>query len=228
MTKRIKGLGRRVSKDERDKGYLMERLLPRETLPTRKTWKIRAANLDQGNTGTCVGNAWANFLRCEPIQTTATEQTAWQIYDAAIKLDEWTDNDDDTDRQMGTSVRAGAEAVTNIGRLKSYVWSFTLQPVIEWVLTMGPCVLGTEWTESMFYPDKEGILKVTGSVIGGHAYLLRGVDTRNALASFCNSWGDSWGISGNFYMSFKDLERLILEDGEACSAIEQKLRAKPS
>ena len=222
-------LGRRISKDDRDRGYLMTRLLRKEILPTRKTWKIGAANLDQGDTAACVGNAWANFLRSAPIQTTATEQTAWQIYDRAIKLDEWTDNDNDTDRQMGTSVRAGAEAVMGVGRLKSYVWAFSLQPVVEWVLTQGPVVLGTNWYTSMFYPSKEGLIDITprSRVEGGHAYLLRGVDTRKAMATFCNSWGDSWGKSGNFFMSFKTLERLILEDGgEACSAVEKRLETK--
>ena len=128
--------GRRVSKDERDKQYLMRRLLPPATevvLPTRKTWAIAAKNLDQGDYGTCVGNGWANFLRCAPIQTTADESMALRIYDAAIQLDEWTDNDNDTDRQMGTSVRGGAMAVTNMGRLKSYLWAFELQPAVEWV-----------------------------------------------------------------------------------------------
>jgi hypothetical protein len=64
------------------------------------------------------------------------------------------------------------------------------------------------------------------SVAGGHAYLLRGVDTRRALARCSNSWGDSWGLSGEFLLPFRDLERLIHEDGEACAAVEKRLAAK--
>jgi len=223
-----KRLGRRFSPDERDKGYQMARLLPRVVMPTSKTWRIAGANLDQGDTGTCVGNAWTNFLRSAPIQTSATEQMAFNIYDLAIKLDEWTDNDEDFERQMGTSVRAGAQAVMSMSRLKSYIWSSTLQPVVEWVLLNGPVVMGTNWYTSMFSPNNDGLITITprSRVEGGHAYLLRGVNTKTALASFCNSWGENWGKSGNFFMSFKDLERLILEDGEACSAIEKKLSAK--
>ena len=223
-------LGRRISKDDRDRGYLMTRLLRKEILPTRKTWKIGAANLDQGDTGTCVGNAWANFLRSAPIQTTATEQTAWQIYDYAIRLDEWTDNDNDTDRQMGTSVRAGAEAVTQMGRLKSYLWAFELQPAVEWVLTMGPCVLGTNWYTSMFRPDAQGIVQIKprDRVEGGHCYLWRGVDTKRAMAHCVNSWGDGWNpvMSGDFLIPLRDVERLIREDGEVATAVEKKLGAK--
>lgn len=230
MRKPLSGFGRRVSKDERDKQYLMSRLLPpaaKVVLPTRKTWSIKAANLDQGQTGTCVGNGWANFLRCAPIQTSATEATALQIYDAAILLDEWTDNDNDVARQEGTSVRAGAQAVTNMGRLKSYVWAFELQPAVEWVLTMGPVVLGTDWYSSFDRPDAQGIVQIKpgARIEGGHCYLWRGVDTKNALAHCSNSWGDSWGVSGNFHIPLRDLEKLIHDDGEACSAVEQKLKA---
>jgi len=221
--------GRRISKDERDKQYLMRRLLAptRAVLPTNKLWKIAAKNLDQGDYGTCVGNAWANFLRCAPIQTTADESMALKIYDAAILLDEWTDNDNDTDRQMGTSVRGGAMAVTNMGKLKSYLWAFELQPAVEWVLTMGPVVLGTTWYSSMMKPDAQGIVQIKPGArdLGGHCYLWRGADTKKALAYCCNSWGDSWGLSGNFAIPFKDVETLIHNDGECCTAIQKSLKA---
>jgi C1A family cysteine protease len=61
--------------------------------------------------------------------------------------------------------------------------------------------------------------------VGGHAYLLRGVNTKTALALCSNSWGDEWGKSGDFVLSFKDLERLIHEEGECATAVEQKVRA---
>lgn len=224
--------GRRPSKDERDKQYLMRRLLAPVTevvLPTRKTWAINGKNLDQGDFGTCVGNGWANFLRCAPIQTSANEATALKIYDAAILLDEWTDNDNDTDRQMGTSVRGGAQAVTNMGRLKSYLWAFELQPAVEWVLTMGPVVLGTNWYSTMTNPDAQGIaqIKPRARLEGGHCYLWRGVDTKRALARCSNSWGDDWNpvLSGDFWLPFSDLERLIHEEGEAATAIQKSLKA---
>jgi len=63
-------------------------------------------------------------------------------------------------------------------------------------------------------------------VVGGHAYLWRGVDTRRALALCSNSWGDNWGRSGDFKLPFRDLERLIHEQGEVCSAVEQRLQPK--
>lgn len=233
------GFGRRFAPDLRDRNFLMRRMLPdvrKLALPTRKTWGINRNALNQGNTGTCVGHAWRNFLRCAPIRTAETEApSAYDIYRSAVLTDPWKDNDNeaklpdgDSGLDSGTTVRAGAEAVQQFGLLKSYVWAFSLQSGVEWVLSEGPVVLGTNWYSS-FRPDAEGIVRITASasVDGGHAYLWRGVDTRRALALCSNSWGDKWGKSGDFYLPFRDLERLIHEDGEVCSAVQQKLNAKP-
>jgi hypothetical protein len=232
------GFGRRFAPDDRDRNFLMRRMLGdarRLTLPSRKSWGIHRTALDQGNTGTCVGHAWRNFLRCAPIRTERGGPSPFDIYRSAVLKDTWSGNDDEArlpDRDpgldFGTSVRAGAEAVTGFGRLKSYVWAFELQPVIEWVLTEGPVVLGTNWYSSFARPDAEGIVRIvpTARVAGGHAYLLRGVDTRRALARCSNSWGDEWGLSGEFLLPFRDLERLIHEEGEACSAVEKRLSSQ--
>lgn len=222
------GLGRRYSPDPDDRKYLMQRRLgaPGMPLPSRKSWRIGPPNLDQGSTGTCVGQAWHNFLRCAPIRTVKRAPSPFDIYDAAILIDEWSSNDNDTARQEGTSVRAGAEVVTAKGRLKTFLWAFALQSAIDFVLTEGPVVLGTDWPN--WKPDAEGIVRITATTkfIGGHAYLWRGVDTKRGLALCSNSWGDAWGKSGDFYIPFSDLERLIHQQGEVCTAIEQKLQPK--
>ena len=230
--------GRRFEPDDRDRNFLMRRMLadPRRlALPARKTWGISRTALDQGDTGTCVGHAWRNFLRCQPMRTEHGGPSPFDIYRSAVLKDTWAGNDNeaqlpDGDPRLddGTSVRAGAEAVMGFGRLKSYVWAFALQPVTEWVLTEGPVVLGTNWYSSFMQPDGKGIVRIlpTATVVGGHAYLLRGVDTRRALARCSNSWGDGWGLSGEFFLPFRDLERLIHEDGEACSAVEKRLDAR--
>lgn len=230
--------GRRFAPDNRDRNFLMRRMLADVrtlALPARKTWGIHRTALDQGQTGTCVGHAWRNFLRCAPIRTERGGPSPFDIYRSAVSNDVWPDNDDeaelpdgDAGLDFGTSVRAGAEAVTAFGRLKSYVWAFELQAAIEWVLTQGPVVLGTNWYSSFSRPDTEGIVRIqpNASVVGGHAYLLRGVNARRALARCSNSWGDEWGLSGEFMLPFRDLERLIHEDGEACAAVEKRLAAR--
>jgi hypothetical protein len=233
MTKH--GLGRRHSPDQRDRAFLIARRLGPvgAPLPTRRTWRIASQALNQGSTGTCVGHAWNNFLRCAPIQTTAkSAPSPFDIYRKAIKDDEWSANDveesaPEHELQFGTSVRAGAKAVTEYGRLKSYLWAWALQPALEFVLTEGPCVIGVNWYGSFNRPDSEGIIRITPTsrIEGGHALLWRGVDTRRGLARLSNSWGDDWGVSGDCFIPLRDLERLIHEDGECCTALEQKVKA---
>ena len=234
----MSGYGRRFDPDDRDRGFLMRRMLldaRRVVLPVRKTWRIAPRALDQDPTQTCVGHAWRNFLRCAPIQYGAASPSAYDIYRKAVTLDAWRDNDrearlPDLDRRMksGTSVSAGAKALSKLGHLKSYVWAFSLQPAVEWVLTQGPVVLGTNWYTSFARPDAEGIVRIAAraKLDGGHAFVWRGADTRRALAFCSNSWGDGWGRSGDFAIPFRDLERLIHEDGEVCTAVERKLAAK--
>jgi hypothetical protein len=227
-----RGFGRLLSLDVRDERFLMTRKLPPAgtPLPTRKTWRIAAKNLNQLATGTCVAHAWVNFLRCEPIQT-STGPKPYDLYRRIVQLDEWTGNDieataPDRDLQFGTSVRAGAQAVTETGRLKSYLWAFSLRPLTEWVLTNGSVVGGFNWYSS-FEPDAEGIIRITprARVSGGHAVLIRGVDMVRGLVRITNSWGDEWGVSGDCFIPLRDLERLMLEDGEACTATEIRVKA---
>jgi len=205
---------------------------PGSPLPVRRTWRINAGNLNQLQTGTCVAHAWFNFLRCAPIQTVKDVPEPYDLYRQIVLLDEWADNDfeataPDEQLQSGTSVRAGAEAVMKLGRLKSYVWAFSLQPALEFVLTQGPVVLGINWYDSFEKPDAQGMItiKPRARVLGGHGILWRGADTQRGLALLSNSWGDEWGVSGECYLPFRDLDRLIHEDGECCTALDQRVTA---
>ncbi len=227
-------LGRRYSPDPDDHKFLMRRKLaaPGTALPMKKTWAIGPRSLDQGETSTCVGHGWRNFLRCAPTRTEKGGPSPWDIYRGAVKVDEWTSNDSeatlpdgDPGMESGTSVRAGADFVTSTGRLKSFLWAFDLQSVIEWLLTKGPVVLGTNWYDSMFNPDSKGLIKISpqANIAGGHCYLARGCDRKHGLITIENSWSDAWGHNGGAFIAFTDLERLVHENGESCTAIEQKL-----
>lgn len=217
------GLGRIYKPDTRDRLYPMSLLMPDEVIPTQHTWPFRGTVLDQGQTGTCVGNGWEHFLHTAPIQTKETESDAVAIYQAARTID----SEDPNDLQSGSTVRAGAKALVGRTQLASYLWSWNMSETAKWVLTRGPVVLGTNWYDSMFDPDPQGLVKIprTATLAGGHCYLLRGVDTSRGIASCLNSWGPAWGLKGHFSISFSDLERLIHEDGEVCAAIQQKVTA---
>jgi papain like protease len=228
------GMGRRFSPNQQDLGFIMrERILVTEPArPKRKTWAITPRSLDQGETSTCVGFAWRNFLRCAPIQTVVAGPSPWEIYRQAVLHDEWPDNDKEgkladnsPGMQSGTCIRAGSMVLTKLNRARLFLWAFELPAVVDWVLLKGPMVIGVNWYDSMFEPDAEGIIHVKpGSrIAGGHALLIRGVDTTRALATLENSWGDAWGINGSCFIQLADLDRLLAEDGEGATAVELKL-----
>jgi hypothetical protein len=209
------GLGRHPATDERDEQHLMRELTrPLGALPTHKYWYMGPV-LDQGDYPHCVGYSWRKFLEASPLNT-KTGPSAVGIYHQAQRVDEWPGEDYD-----GTSVRAGAKVLSSLGHLAEYRWAWDLETAISWVLSRGPVVLGTTWYRSMFYPNEEGFIHPDGPSAGGHAYVLSGANRTRGVARIRNSWGYGWGQRGNAWLSFEDLERLILEDGEACTAIEK-------
>jgi hypothetical protein len=149
------------------------------------------------------------------------------LYDQFIKDDEWSENDNDTERQFGTSVRAGAKHLQKTGRVKSYLWAEGVEDVRAWHLSnFGTVVLGVNWYTGMFEPDSEGYIKVSGIVEGGHCVKTTGWnDTARpgGVVYGQNSWDEDWGVKGRFRIRRDDLERLIMEQGEACAAVEQKV-----
>jgi hypothetical protein len=74
----------------------------------------------------------------------------------------------------------------------------------------------------MFHPNNDGTVDIGGDIVGGHCYLLRGVDTKTRLARCTNSWGNWWNplYKGDFLIDFDYLDALIRVGGEACTAIQ--------
>lgn len=213
------GLGRRFAPDDRDRAFLLREVLPEEPKRDWRYWWQRGAQLDQGNTGTCVGHAWAHFIEDGPITHPGTIDP-FAIYDEATHVDEWQGNEGD--RNFGTSVRAGAKALQARGLVPEYRWAFTLEDVVLALLDKGPVVVGTDWHRSMSRPGPDAFVYPDGNVEGGHAYLLNGVSVSARKLRFKNSWGPSWGQNGHAWICFEDFEELLTVEGEACLAVEAK------
>lgn len=122
----------------------------------------------------------------------------------------------------GTSIRGAMKVLAITGHVSEYNWAFEVEPAISHVLEHGPLVMGTSWKGNMMTPDASGRVRATGRLLGGHAWLLTGIDLRTGLAHGLNSWGTQWGQMGTFTLSLEDLAVLIHEDGEACMAKESK------
>lgn len=212
-------LGRIAIKDERDENFLIESVLPKTAAtPTSRYWDADEWWGDQGNAPQCVGYAWAHWIEDGPVTHGGTPPLVnpTTIYNEAQKIDEWPG-----ENYAGTSVRAGAKYLKNIGRVDSYLWGWDLNTLVDAVLTKGPVVVGTNWYSKMFYPDRNGKIKIGGYLAGGHAYVVNGVDKRTKMFRIKNSWGKDWGRNGHAYISFSDMQRLIRSYGEICLAIEK-------
>lgn len=92
--------------------------------------------------------------------------------------------------------------------------------MVKALLEVGPVVVGTWWYSGMMNPDKDGLVYPIGNKLGGHAYVLNGVNTNKGLVRIKNSWSRKWGRRGYAWLSIDDLDLLIKDDGEACLATE--------
>jgi hypothetical protein len=190
---------------------------------------------DQGQTGTCVGHGWRAWMDGEPLRTKGGP-TPFELYDQFILADDFPDNDHDTARQMGTTVRAGAKVMTTLGRMQSYLWAFHLDDVRKWILSgQGGVVFGLNWYRQMSTPDAEGIIKIGGPLDGGHSFFGFGADDASGFVMIQNSWSEGWGgwhehgklvYRGCAKLPYEDLDRLLKEQGEACTAVEQSVKPK--
>jgi len=190
------------------------------TPPDAPAW-VNLIVLDQGNYGTCVGNGWAGWGDATPIADTYLEPDARRIYYEATVIDGWPDDPDAPGGgQQGATVRSGAKAMKNRGKLMAYAWAGSLAEIDDWIDNHGPIVMGTNWYTGMFDTDADGYVHVTGSVEGGHCFLMLDRLPGGAGYLFQNSWGEGWGQGGRFKISTTDLQRLLNEGGEACVAAE--------
>lgn len=216
------GLGRLVSYDKRDMSHPMQVVKKIAAAKTKQYWNANGWWGDQDRFPQCVGFAWAHYIEDGPVthKGEAPIISPAVLYDWAQKNDEWPGTN-----YPGTSVRAGAKAAQAFDFISGYEWAWDLDTVVKALLTKGPVVVGTNWYGEMFNPNSAGVIKIGGDVEGGHAYLLNGVNTVGKTIRIKNSWGRFWGRGGHATISFKDMERLIGEYGEACIATEIKKAA---
>jgi hypothetical protein len=207
-------LDRLVEFDERSRQYPIRSLLVDQPLRSY-TWSC-TQHLDQGSEGACVGFSWAHELisRPAPVKGLDAKFARDKIYKVAQTLDEFPGED-----YEGTSVLGGVKACQQAGYIGEYRWAFSLEDALRAIAYKGPGVLGTNWYEGMFQVDPKGFVHPTGSVVGGHAILVKAINTTKRRVTLHNSWGSDWGIGGDCYLAFEDFERLLHEDGEFCVPI---------
>lgn len=191
-------------------------------IPSRVQWATRW-QLDQGETGHCVGFGWAQRINAQEANDPDaayfggfTNDDAHKIYYEAVAIDGTPGSEE------GTSTRSGAKAMKARGLIAGYAFATTTAEITMWVTTKGPVVVGTDWYEGMEVPDARGLVLVTGSVLGGHEWLIVGYDpaTAGGPEYICqNSWGE-WGVHGLFRIKVADFSTLLKTAGDACMVVE--------
>jgi hypothetical protein len=221
-------LGRLQHTDVRDHAFLLPR--PAELPPImRKLWATGGKAFNQGKSSECVSFSTNKWLTASPVRQHIWPKGFDDFYAACQAVDEWSGTPHD-----GTSVRAAFKVLAAAGYVSEYRWAFDVPTVVSQILTGSPVVAGSDWTEEMFTPDQHGFIRVSTdgkyNVAGGHAYLLSGIDRKKkcpdgSVGAFqiTNSWGPSWAVNGQAWISLVDFGILLNHEGEAAVATEVKV-----
>lgn len=226
-------LGRLPEFDDRSLNYPIRTMIGAALPPRSYTWAVNTV-LDQGNVGSCVGNAIAHEIAARPVVRNVDQAFALDIYHRAQRIDPWPG-----ENYEGTSVLAGIKTAAADGHYAEYRWAFGIDDLILALGYKGPAVLGVTWFSDMFTPDMAQVIRPTGSPAGGHAILANGIsikwpiglakearsittiDRSRSMVRLHNSWGRSWGLAGECFIAVDDLGKLLAMGGEACIPIKR-------
>lgn len=229
-------LGRHVEHDPRSLGFAFG-VLPKSAIKS-VDWRRRAPIFDQGQLGSCTGNAAAGLLGTDSTAATGAttvtvtaagaaasrgifaagdyavdEQLAVDLYELATRLDSISGQYPPTD--TGSSGLGVAKALQALGLATGYSHGFSLQ-ALQSALQSGPVLIGIPWLNSMFNPGADGVIPVDRSsgVAGGHELCLSAYDQTAARYRVDNSWGTSWGAAGSGWLAEADLAWLLSQQGD--------------
>lgn len=222
-------LGRNMWLDGRSASFMVENSAETMGVAYRsKEWERVLPILDQGNLGSCTGNAGTGALGTEPFYSAvgqavlppgsdaaAAEAFAVQLYSDASAIDAFTGTypPDDT----GSSGLAICKVLKRRGTISGFRWARTAYGFIR-LLQEGPVLQGMPWFNAFFEPDADGYIDsdpawAASGVAGGHEVEALGVElhTKNvskSVITYANSWGTGWGDAGRFRMRLGTYEAL--------------------
>jgi hypothetical protein len=207
-------LGRHVEHDPASRAFSAGTAAVKTVMHKRHT-----PAFDQGDLGSCTGNAMAGALMTEPLWVPGrklTEVDAVKLYESATRLDDIPGKYKPED--TGSSGLGVMKAAVKAKYITGYAHSFSLEQLLG-SLTLRPGILGINWYSSFDEPRPDGECPLTPKAKnrGGHEIQMFGIDVKKKRVWCFNSWGPTWGGTkkGTFYFSWKTLQRLLDEDGDA-------------
>lgn len=208
-----KPLGRHIEHDPRSLDYPFE---IDEAAPLVKVlWNRYGNPFNQGNLGSCTGNAIAGVLNTAPFHAGSgklrTEKDAVAIYEQATRIDNITGAypPDDT----GSSGLAVCKVAKSNGWIAGYKHALSIAAALQ-ALMKGPVITGVAWYSGFDTPDENGLVEISGEIRGGHEFEIRGYDPATDLLTAENSWGTSYGIKGIFHFTSKTWAELLAQQGD--------------
>lgn len=218
-----KRLGRFVKRDSRSVKYRHKRRHAGALVSVAHGRHIPILN--QGDVGSCTGNAECGALGCDPCwdgldplqQAGLSEAEALLLYSAAETIDGDGPYPPDDNGSCGLSV---CQAAKNLGFISGYTHCLDTADVLD-ALQDYAVILGTNWYTSFDTPSATGLIEIApgATVRGGHETLWRQIDVVAQTISGDNSWGPDWGLNGGMTMSWATLTRLLGEQGDCTVSI---------
>ena len=213
-------LGRHVNHDERSFDFPFA--ARPEAAATVKTvsWQRRVPIFDQGQLGSCTGNAAAGWVGADDSLRSGlvtvdgagvNEDLAVALHGEATQIDPYKGTYPPTD--TGSDGLSVAKALKARSLIDSYTHGFSTTDLVT-ALQSTPVLIGIPWYDNMFNPDKDGFVYIGGAVAGGHEVCVVGYDDEGKFIVFANSWSTSWGVDGYGKMSLSTLTQLLSQDGD--------------
>jgi hypothetical protein len=215
--------------DERSRKFPIRQLVAQQK-PRSYTWRCNAT-LDQGPDGACVGFGVAHELIARPSEVKNVDARFAKelIYWAAQKIDPWDGGSypGASPQYEGTDVLSGVKIAKALGYCDEFRWSFSFEDFLLGLSYHGPAIIGINWHDGMFEPDVNNYIYPRGSIAGGHCTLINRIDVTNERVRLHNSWGPDWGLDGEAWVRWSDMDALLADEGEACFLVHRHTNPKP-
>lgn len=187
--------------------------------------------LNQGHVGGCVGWTGADILDTAlytPVRNTKNGSMYFNDADGLAFYTLATHKDNIAgfypNEDTGSSGLGLAKALKYLGLIDRYLHCFSWTQYLA-AIAHQPVAVGTLWTNKMFTPDNNGVVRVgalnNSTIAGGHEYMIRGHDEERGLNLCRNHWTPKWDKQGNlpklpgeFWLPDQDLQLLLKNQGD--------------